>query len=155
MSNTPVSPADEPTPSSEPARKASHLEFPFRLEGRTRSFLRLYGLRPGKAQVRLDGDDLDVRFGFVGTRIPIGDIVRWDITGPYNWVRAIAVRHTLRSSDISFCSDARGAVRLWLRAKHHIAWVNADEVYLGVADLDGLAGELARRGIPGEDVRQA
>jgi hypothetical protein len=143
----------EPGGSATASAAAARPGFPFRLGRWSRVLFLAWGVRPGKAQVRVDRDALDVEFGFFGTRLPIAEIERWELVGPFNWLRAIAVRHTFRTSDISFCTDGRGAIRLWLRSKRHIAWVNADQVYLGVADLDGLAGALSRQGIPGQDLR--
>jgi len=41
--------------------------------------------------------------------------------------------------------------------KERVRWGpnNVPAVWAGADDLDGLAAELARRGIPGEDVRRA
>jgi hypothetical protein len=41
--------------------------------------------------------------------------------------------------------------------KERVRWgpVKVPAVWAGADDLDGLAAELARRGIPGEDVRRA
>lgn len=103
----------------------------------------------------MDDERLLSRFGWVGAEIPLTDIERWDITGPYHWVRAIGTRHTLFHEDISFCGDTRGAVRLHLKAPRRISFVRTvREVYLGIEDLDGLAAHLTTRGIPGEDLRR-
>jgi hypothetical protein len=127
--------------------------FPFRIGRWSRLPLLIWGVTPKRAEVRADGDVLTVRFGFVGTTIPLGDITRWKITGPYSWVRAIGVRHTLFTNDVSFCGDRHGAVAVQLRSRRRIAFFNADLVYLGVDDLAGLAAALSDRGIPGEDRR--
>ena len=128
------------------------LPFPIAL-GRSWPLLLGFGVRPSASEVLIEGGQIIVRFGFFGARIAITDIERWDITGPYHWIRAVGVRSTFGKPDVSFCGGSRGAVRLWLKAKQHIAWVSADQVYLGVADLDGFAADLTRRGIPGKDLR--
>jgi hypothetical protein len=127
--------------------------FPISLGRLSRLYLVLWGVRPSRAEVTIDDAEIAIRFGLFGARIPIELVERWDITGPYRWIRAIGIRHSIGQPDISFCGDAHGAVRLWLRAKRHIAWVNASQVYVAVADLDALGAELTRRGIAGEDLR--
>jgi hypothetical protein len=113
-----------------------------------------FGVRAGHRQVTLSGDRLEVRFGWFGATIEVADIERWDITGPYRWYRAIGVRHTVFSHDISFCGDASGAIRLWLRTPRRVSFVRTvTEVYLGLEDPLRLGTWLAERGVPGHDLR--
>jgi hypothetical protein len=128
--------------------------FPYRIGRWSRYALLPWGVREGHREVVVDEDRLSSRFGWVSAEIALADIERWDITGPYRWYRAIGTRHTLFRQDISFCGDTTGAVRLWLRRPRRISFVRrVDQVYLGVEDLEGLAGLLTERGIPGEDLR--
>jgi hypothetical protein len=129
------------------------LTFPFRIGRLSRFPLALIGVTHGRAIARVEADAVEWRFGFAGGRVQFGDIARWEIQGPYRWFRAIGVRHTLFSNDISFCGSDHGAVRLTLRTRRRVGWVNADEVYLGVDDLAGFGAALAGRGIQGEDRR--
>jgi hypothetical protein len=127
--------------------------FPFRIGRWSRYLLPLWGVTRRRAWLRVEPDALAWQFGFFDGRVALGDIVRWEITGPYRWIRAIGVRHTVFSSDISFCGSDHGAVCLTLRTRRRVAWVNADVVYLGVDDLVGLGAVLTARGIQGEDRR--
>lgn len=114
-----------------------------------------FGVRAGHREVVVDDDRLLSRFGWVTTEIALVDVERWDITGPYHWIRAIGIRHSVFQRDISFCGDATGALRLFLRTPRRISFVRrVDEVYLGVEDLTGIAAHLTARGIPGEDQRR-
>ncbi len=114
-----------------------------------------WGVRDGHREVMLEADRVVVRFGWLTTSIALADIERWDITGPYHWVRAIGIRHSLFSQDISCCGDASGAVRLWLRTPRRLLFVrSAREVYLGVEDLEGFGAWLADRDIAGQDLRR-
>jgi hypothetical protein len=129
--------------------------FPYRIGRWSRLVLLLWGVREGHREIVVDDDRLLSRFGWVSAEVALADVERWDITGPYHWYRAIGTRHTLFRQDISFCGDATGAVRLWLRSPRRISFVRGvDQVYLGVEDLDGLAAHLEARGIPGEDLRR-
>ena len=128
--------------------------FPYRIGRWSRYFLVPFGVRNGHREVAVDDERLLTRFGWVAAEIPLADIERWDITGPYHWFRAIGIRHTVFHQDISFCGDATGAVRLRLRSPRQISFVRTvNEVYLGVEDLPGLAAHLTAHGIPGEDLR--
>ncbi len=136
------------------AAAAHGLRFPIRVGRWSNLVLLPWGILPGRADVRITDSQVACPFGFFGARGDLADIERWDITGPYRWWRAIAVRHTLGSQDISFCGAAHGTVRLWLRSPRRLAWVRAvRQIHLGVDDLVGFAAELTRRGIPGEDLR--
>lgn len=137
------------------AQGPAPVTFPYRIGRRSRFVLLAFGVRAGHREVVVDDDRLHSRFGWVATQIAMTDIERWDITGPYRWYRAIGIRHTLFHHDISFCGDATGAVRLFLRTPRRIwVWRGVDEVYLGVEDLEGLGAHLTARGIPGEDARR-
>jgi hypothetical protein len=137
--------------SNEPRR------FPIRIGRLTWPILVPWGVwSERRAEVAFEGDEVVIRFGWFGARIAIADIDRWDRDGPFIWVRAVAVRHTPFTNDVSFLGSDRPAVRLWLRTPRRIAWVRrAQLVYVGVEDLDGFGVELTRRGIPGESAPAA
>jgi hypothetical protein len=130
------------------------VELPFRVGRWSRFVLLPWGVRAGHRSVVRRDDALEVRFGWLSATIAVADIERWDITGPYRWYRAIGIRHTLFSHDISCCGDATGAIRLWLRTPRRIAFVRgATEVFLGIEDPAALGAGLAERGVSGEDLR--
>lgn len=127
--------------------------FSIRLERRLLPILILFGVHPGAASVRLDGDRLDVRFGFFRAQVPLANIVCWDITGPYRWWRAVGVRATVGKPELTFGGSAHGGVRLHFREPIRIARIRVRDLYLTVDNLEGLGKSLAARGIPGEDLR--
>jgi hypothetical protein len=88
-------------------------------------------------------------------RTRIDSIERWEIQGPYRWWSALGIRGTLGRPEITFGGSAHGGVALFLRDPiPHWWWIrNLREIYLTVDELEGLAAELERRGIPGSDVR--
>jgi hypothetical protein len=128
--------------------------FPIRLSPGLRPILLLWGVTPSRAWVRVEPGRLIARFGFFRTTIPLGDVEWWDITGPYRWWRAVGVRHTFRSSDLSFGGSAHGGLRVHLNRKRRIGWVDANELYVTVDDLEGLGAALSERGISGQDRRR-
>jgi hypothetical protein len=125
--------------------------FGFRVTPLARPVLIPWGVGIKPTEVTVDDTGVTVRFGFFGTKVPLAEIERFEISGPFWWLRAIAVRHTLFKTDISYCTDGRGAVRLYLTRPRRVHWArNVDQVYLGIEDLEGLAAELRSRGIPGD-----
>jgi hypothetical protein len=129
------------------------MTFPIRLQRACWPILLLFGVRPGAASVRIDGDRLVARFGFFGATTPLANIARWDITGPYRWWMAIGVRATIGKPELTFGGSAHGGVCLHLREPVRISRLGVRDLYLTVDDLEGLGAALAARGIPGEDLR--
>ncbi len=129
--------------------------FPLRLGARQRWLLLPWGVRPGKAWVRLEDEQLIARFGFFRLRTPLANIARWDIKGPYRWFTALGVRRGIRRADVTFGSSDHGGVRLTFREPVPFArFLRPPALSLTVDDLEGFAAELERRGIPGTDARR-
>ena len=84
------------------------MEFPIRLQRSMRPILLLFGVRRGRATVRLDDDRLVAVFGFFRAETTLANIARWDITGPYKWLRAVGVRRTVGTRDLTFGGSAHG-----------------------------------------------
>lgn len=128
--------------------------FPIRVGRRSRGLLRLFGVKADiPPVVRLDGD-LEVEFGRFRFRTPVANIVSWRIEGPWQWITAIGVRRSVRHGDVSFAGSPRGGVRVDFRDRVRWGILRVPAVYLGAEDLEGLAAELQRRGIPGVDARK-
>jgi hypothetical protein len=129
------------------------MEFPIRIQPNLRPILLLFGVRPGNATVRLDGLRLTAQFGRFRAETPLANITCWDITGPYRWWRAVGVRRTLGTHDLSFGGSAHGGVCLHFREPVRTARLSVTDLYVTVDDLAGLGDALAARGIAGEDLR--
>jgi hypothetical protein len=112
----------------------------------------LFGVRPDRAYVDLDGD-LHARFGRYSTRTPLTNVARWQIEGPWRWITAIGVRMSIRHGDLTYGGSHRAGVRLDFHARVRSGpfWIPA--LYVTVDDLDGFASALVERGIPGRDAR--
>jgi hypothetical protein len=129
-------------------------EFPIRIGARSRLFLRfVFGLRPGHQAVRLGNGTVDIRFGWFNPQVPVAQVARWRIEGPWRWITAIGVRVNWLNRELSFCGSPRGGVRIDLRDKLHYGPMRIPAIYLGVEDLEGFAAALSALGIPGEDAR--
>jgi len=118
--------------------------FPIRVGRRSRAVLRLFGVRSGNAYVDLDGE-LDARFGFYRVRTPVSNLASWRIEGPWLWITAIGVRTSLRHRD---------GVRVDFTEPVRLGFLRIPALYVTVEDLEGFAGALVERGIPGEDARK-
>lgn len=129
------------------------MEFAIRLEPRLLPILLLFGVHPGNAVVRLDDDRLEARFGFFRAATTLANIVGWDITGPYRWWRAVGVRRTLGTQDLSFGGSAHGGVCLHFREPVLVGRFHVTDLYLTVDDLEGLGTALTAHGVPGQDLR--
>lgn len=127
-------------------------QFAYRIGRRSRPLLRLFGVRAGNAFV-LVGDDLDARFGNFRVQTPLANISSWRIEGPWRWITAIGVRMSIRHRDLTFGGSHRGGVRVDFRDPIRFGRFRVPALYLTVEDLDGFAGLLAARGIPGADAR--
>lgn len=130
------------------------VRFPIRIGPRSRWVLRLFTATPDTAYAEV-GDDLLIRFGRVRFRTPLTNVARYRVEGPFTWIGAIGIRRSFRGGDVSFCGSAHGAVKMDLREPAPWGPLRVPAVWAGADDLDGLAAELARRGIPGEDVRRS
>ena len=129
--------------------------FPIRLGRRSRPLLRLFGVGgPEDAWVELRDHDLEARFGWSRAVTPVSNITRWRIEGPWLWITAIGVRRSVRHGDITFGGTHRGGVRLDFAERVQVGPFRVPALYVTVADLDGLAAALARRGIQGVDARK-
>jgi hypothetical protein len=133
---------------------SDRVRFPIRIGRRSRPVVRLFGATPETAWAELDGD-LEIRFGRFRIRTPVSNLARWRIEGPFVWIKAIGVRRSFRGGDMSFAGSAHGGVRIDLIEDVRWGALRVPAVWIGADDLDGLAAELLRRGIPGEDARRA
>ena len=130
------------------------VRFPIRVGRRSWPVLMLFGVRRDNAWVELDGD-LDVRFGWYRFRTPTSNLATWRIEGPWRWITAIGVRKSIRHDDVTFGGSPHGGVRIDFREAVPWGPFRVPAVYLTADDLEALAAELARRGIPGHDARRS
>jgi len=132
--------------------------FPIRVGRRSRLPLRLvYGVRADDSWIELgEGPDggLEVRFGRSRFRTPMANLRSWQIEGPFLWITAIGVRISVRHRDVTFGGSPHGGVRIDFRSPVHWAIFEVPAIYVSADDLEALAAELERRGVPGRDARK-
>jgi hypothetical protein len=130
------------------------IRFPIRVDARSWPVLMFFGVRHDNAWVDLD-DELEVRFGWYRFRTAVSNLASWRIEGPWRWITAIGVRRSIRHGDVTFGGSPHGGVRIDLREPARWGPFRVPTIYLTVDDLAGLAAELRRRGIEGDDTRTA
>jgi hypothetical protein len=129
--------------------------YPIRIGRRSALLLRvIFGATRDRAWATVAGGAVAARFGRWEIQVPVAEIVRWRIEGPWRWITAIGVRRSVRHGELSFAGSPRGGVRLDFRAPVRWGPLALPALYVGVEDLEGFAAELATLGIPGEDVRR-
>jgi hypothetical protein len=129
--------------------------FPFRIDGRARPILRIFGVGSvDDAYVLVDDVDFTAHFGRFEVTTPLTNIVSWRIEGPWHSITAIGVRRSVRHADLTFGGTARGGVRVDFRAPVRVGPMHPPALYVTVADCEGLGAALTERGVPGSDARR-
>jgi len=131
--------------------------FPIRVGRRSALLLRvLFGVRANDTWIELgDGPDgtLVVQFGWAHFRTTIANVASWRIEGPFLWITAIGIRMSIRHRDLTFGGSHHGGVRIDFRTPVRWALFRVPAIYVPADDLERLAADLERRGIPGMDGR--
>jgi hypothetical protein len=84
----------------------------------------------------------------------VANLASWRIEGPFLWITAIGVRMSIRHGDITFGGSPHGGVRVDFRMPVRWRIFRVPAIYVPADDLEGLASALARRDVPGRDVRR-
>jgi hypothetical protein len=134
--------------------RAKPERFAFDLGRKSRPLLLFWGVRESNAYIDLSGDRLDAHFGFFRLGTPLTNVARWQIEGPWLWIKALGVRRGFRDGDISFAGVHGAGIRLDF--KEPVDWgpLHVPRLYLTPANLEGFAAALSARGIAGADVRE-
>jgi hypothetical protein len=125
--------------------------FPFAFDRRYTWLLRPLGVRPGNAAVEVDDEMLTVRFGRWHTTTPIRNIAGLEITEGYRWYKAIGIRGSLADHGLTFGTNAeRGLCVKFVEPIPALVLrgvIRHPGMTVTVADVDGLADALRRRGV--------
>ncbi len=133
----------------------SSARFPIRLGRRSQPVLRaVFGATPETAWVESRDGEIVARFGRSEFRVPLANIARYRIEGPFRWITAIGIRRSVRHADLSFAGSPHGGVRMDFRTPVRWGLLTVPALYVGADDLDSFAAALASAGIPGEDARR-
>ena len=126
-------------------------EFPFAFDARYRLAGLPFGVTPRTARVTV-GDELRVAFGAWRLCTPLSNITAVEVTGPYGFIKTAGPAH-LSFSDrgVTFATNGlRGVcVRFQepVRVLDPTGHLRNPGATLTVADVDGLATLLRRRGL--------
>jgi hypothetical protein len=129
--------------------------FPIRIGRRSAPLLlAIFGARERNSYVDISATELYARFGLYHLRMPISNIAKWRIEGPWLWITAIGLRRGW-SGDITFAGNRGPGLRIDLHKAEQRSILRIPRLYVTVADLDGLSRALTNLGINGEDARRA
>ena len=122
--------------------------FAFRFDIRYRPALLALGVHPGNAEVILDDESLEVRFGRWRIATPVDNVSCLEVTGPYKGYRAIGIRGSRVDNGITFGTSTAGGVCV-LFHEPVPALLPGLRPHPGmtvtVADLAGFASAVAER----------
>ena len=125
-----------------------------RIGRRSAPLLRIvFGVTSDSAWAAVGDGLMTARFGRFEFRVPVANITRWRIEGPWRWITAIGVRRSIRHADFSFAGSPRGGVRMDFATPVRWSGFRVPAFYVGVEDLEAFAAELSAQGIPGMDAR--
>ena len=128
--------------------------YPIRIGSKSRLLLRIvFGVTADSAWAAVGDGLMTARFGRFEFRVPVANITRWRIEGPWRWITAIGVRRSIRHADFSFAGSPRGGVRMDFATPVRWSGFRVPAFYVGVEDLEAFAAELSAQGIPGMDAR--
>ncbi|RKN40579.1 hypothetical protein [Micromonospora endolithica] len=120
--------------------------FAFRFDPAFRPLLGLLGVRPETAWVRVDADEVRVRFGPWRLRTRRSNVAGVERGGPYRWWRVIGPHLSMADAGVSFGSST--AAGLCVRFVEPVPallpgrWVRHPGVTLTVVDPDDLGRAL-------------
>jgi hypothetical protein len=111
-----------------------------------------FGVTPGTSRVVVEDDGLRVEFGPWRLRTPMSNIEGVEITGPYSLVKTAGPAHlSFADRGLTFATNGRRGV--CVRFQEPVPGIEPTgrlrhpAVTLTVADVDGLATLLRRRGL--------
>ena len=125
-----------------------------KLGEKSRPLLLFWGVRQGNAYIDVDGE-LDAHFGFFRLSTEMDNLARWQIEGPWLWIKALGVRRGFRDGDISFAGVHTAGIRIDFKSRVRWGPFHVPRLYVTPDDLEGFAAALTERGIPGQDVRRS
>lgn len=90
--------------------------FEFAIDPRYSRVLRAFGVRPGRAWIGIDAEQLRVRFGLWRLETALANVESASVTGPYrSALRAIGPHFSFTDRGISFCTNTEQGVCVLFR----------------------------------------
>lgn len=84
--------------------------FDFVFDSRFAPLLRAGGITPQRARLRLDDDELHIRFGLFTLRTPRSNITEASLTGPHQPLKAIGIRTSFTDRGLTFGTSVERTV---------------------------------------------
>ena len=120
--------------------------FLFDFDPRYERILGVLGVRPSNAEVRVDGERLEVDFGPWRVRTELGNVASATVTGPYQALRVIGPHLSLADRGASFGTNPRAGTCVLFQqpvaALDPLGLLRHPGVTVTVTDPEGLAARL-------------
>jgi hypothetical protein len=121
--------------------------FPFAFDRRAAPLLRVLGVRPSNSEVVVDDEGWRMRFGPWRARTPWSNVAGAQVSGGYQWFKAIGPRGSMADRGATFGSNATAGVCITFHEP--IPALVGDRmrhpgITVTVQDPDGLARAIER-----------
>ncbi len=121
-------------------------DFPFEHDKRFTLPLKVFGVSPQRAVVRLTDDRLQVRYGLFHVDTPLSNIKGVTAVGPFKAYKALGPRLSLADRGATFGTTAAGGVCIEFREPvKAMPPISSPGLTVTVVDREGLAEALRRR----------
>ncbi len=120
--------------------------FSFNFDRRFAPLLRIFGVTPSRAWVRVDDTHLRVRYGFFYVETPLSNIKDARITGPYMTVKALGPRGSLVDGGATYgTTGERGVCICFHERVKALKPASNPALTVTVIDCEGLVEVLRQR----------
>lgn len=130
------------------------MQYGFAIEPRYTPLLLAFGVTQGSAWLRIDDDELAVKFGFFGLSTALSNVTGFQLSGDYKAYRAIGIRTSLKDRGVTFGSTTKRGLCVTFQEPVAVTpgvGLRHPGMTVTVDDVDGLAAELESRGVPRSD----
>jgi hypothetical protein len=121
-------------------------EFPFEHDKRFTLPLKVFGVSPERASVRITDDRLQVRFGLFTVDTPLSNIKGVTVMGPFKAYKAVGPRLSLADRGATYGTSPAGGVCIQFKEPvKAMPPISSPGLTVTVADREGFAEALRRR----------
>jgi hypothetical protein len=123
---------------------AEQRRFPYRIDRKLLPLGLLFGLRPSRDGVRLDGERFVATYGFIHVETPLANIDGAHVTRKYRWWTAVGIRRSFVDDGLTFGTNRDEGVCVHFATKvvSPVGRRGHSALTVTVADVEGLAQAL-------------
>jgi len=121
--------------------------FPFEFDRLARIALAPAGIRPSTTLVRIEDNQLTVRYGRWLLATPLSNVLSAEVSGPYPWIKVVGPHLSLVDGGVTFGTNAAAGVCVRFRSPVPgllpVDWLRHPGITVTVAQPAVLAARLA------------